>query len=103
MLLFVIVGLAIDTLIKLVVGIKTTDGEPTMFFVLFIIAWWVYATYGVIRRLHDLNMSSWWLIAAFVPFLNIYVGLKLLFVKGSSKPNKYGSALTRTYILGLGL
>jgi uncharacterized membrane protein YhaH (DUF805 family) len=95
------IGLAVDALFKAVFGIKTADNEPTALLAVFIAGWWVYAIYCIIRRLHDLSMSSWWLIAALVPFLNLFVGVQLMFFKGSNKANKYGQPLQRTYILGL--
>lgn len=103
MFLFIGLGLLIDAVVRTIFGIETIDDEPTALLFVFIIGWWAYAIYCIIRRLHDLNMSSWWLISSLVPFLNIYIGLKLLFIKGTNHANKYGEPLNRTYILGLGI
>lgn len=49
----------------------------------------VIAFQGV-RRLHDLDRpgTHYWLLL--VPFYNIYLGLLLLFKKGTEGPNRYG-------------
>lgn len=39
----------------------------------------------IIRRLNDLNKSGWWILCAFIPFINIAFTLVLLFVPGASK------------------
>jgi uncharacterized membrane protein YhaH (DUF805 family) len=43
--------------------------------------------FQAIKRLHDVNMSGWWL---FIPLWNIYL---LFFKKGDNKVNKYGLSL----------
>ena len=45
----------------------------------------------MIRRLHDLDRPAWWVIATFVPFLNLVLGLYLLFARGTYGPNQYGA------------
>jgi len=44
----------------------------------------------VVKRLHDLNKPSrqYWLLC--IPLYNIYLGLVLLFVKGTAGTNQYG-------------
>ena len=44
----------------------------------------------MIKRLHDLNWSGWISLLSVVPFINIVLGLILLFAPGNSGPNKYG-------------
>ena len=43
-----------------------------------------------IKRLHDLNRPGWhwWLLA--IPFYNFYLGLVLLFQKGTQGANQFG-------------
>ena len=44
-----------------------------------------------IRRLHDLDMSAWYLITYLMPFgLGIFVMAYVLSRKGNSGPNRYG-------------
>ncbi len=44
----------------------------------------------MIRRLHDLDKPAWWVIATFIPLLNLVLGLYLLFARGTYGPNEYG-------------
>ncbi len=43
-----------------------------------------------VKRLHDLDRPGWqwWLLL--VPLVNIYIGVILLFVKGTDGPNEFG-------------
>lgn len=36
------------------------------------------SVYLIIQRLHNLGSSGWWALAMFVPFLNIWIGIKTL-------------------------
>ena len=45
----------------------------------------------MIRRMHDLNRPAWWVIATFVPLLNLVLWLYLLFARGTYGPNQYGA------------
>lgn len=99
MILFIAIGLALDAVVKAIFNIHTTDGEPTAIMAIPIIGWWVYAIYCMVRRFHDMNASGWWTLATFVPFLNIYTTIQLLFFKGDSKANKYGEPLNRVCVL----
>lgn len=47
----------------------------------------------IVRRLHDINLSGWFFLIAFIPVLG---GLALLFLfcmPGDAEDNKYGSAV----------
>ena len=48
------------------------------------------ATAVTVRRLHDMNMSGWHVLGMMVPLWNVYLGFKLVFVKGTLGPNYYG-------------
>lgn len=41
-------------------------------------------------RLHDMNLSGWWALLTFIPYLGFVVTVVLLFVPGSSDDNDYG-------------
>lgn len=44
-----------------------------------------------VRRLHDLNRSGWWFfLGTIIPFGIIILLVILLFLKGTTGPNKYG-------------
>jgi len=44
-----------------------------------------------IKRLHDLNKSSWWILLSFIPIINIGLGLYLLFWPGLNNTNNKGN------------
>jgi uncharacterized membrane protein YhaH (DUF805 family) len=50
----------------------------------------ILCAFQVVQRLHDLDRpgTHYWLLL--VPFYNIYLGLCLLFSKGTEGPNRYG-------------
>lgn len=43
-----------------------------------------------IRRLHDLNWSGWFMLLSFVPIVNFFFALIVLFKKGTDGANRYG-------------
>lgn len=43
-----------------------------------------------IRRWHDLNHSGWWVLINHIPIINLIAAAYLLFIKGTTGPNKYG-------------
>lgn len=45
----------------------------------------------LIRRLHDLDKSGWWSLLYFVPYVNILFSFYVLFFKGTTGPNRFGS------------
>lgn len=48
--------------------------------------------FATIQRLHDLGKSEWYALLFFIPLVNIFFILILLFKKGELKDNQYGSA-----------
>jgi len=43
-----------------------------------------------VRRLHDMNASGWWLLAYFVPLLNLLLTLVLFLAPGTPGLNRFG-------------
>lgn len=43
-----------------------------------------------VRRLHDLDLSGWFMLIYTIPFVNIFFALYVGFFKGTDGPNKYG-------------
>lgn len=43
------------------------------------------------RRLHDLDIGGWFVLCMFVPFVNLYFGLIMLFKRGDEGGNEYGA------------
>lgn len=59
------------------------------------LAMWLFAIvtqfFQTIKRLHDLGQSGWVSLSQLIPFVNIVVGLWLLFGAGTDGANKYGA------------
>ena len=57
------------------------------------IPWSLFGVYIVIiagvRRLHDLNLSGWYLLLAFIPLVNVGMILYLLFAPGKVAGNRW--------------
>lgn len=49
-----------------------------------------YAVVLVMRRLHDLNLSAWWLLLLLIPVFNLTLLAALLAMSGNSYDNRYG-------------
>ena len=59
--------------------------------VLILIILFLPLNFLMIRRLHDLNFSGWWIIFPIVfPFGYFIFILYLILAKGTNGPNKYG-------------
>lgn len=43
-----------------------------------------------LRRLHDLDLSAWWVFIAFLPLVSYVLGAGLQFVQGTIGPNRFG-------------
>ena len=50
-----------------------------------------------IRRLHDLNLSGWWILLKFIPFVGEIMLLIILAQKGDLYDNQYGSNPEKLY------
>ena len=50
----------------------------------------------LVRRLHDLGKSGWWILIAFIPLLGIIVLLVFMVTEGEQLPNQYGEVPTNT-------
>lgn len=42
------------------------------------------------RRLHDLDLSGWWMLLLCVPLINLFFAIYFYFFKGTEGPNQYG-------------
>ena len=50
----------------------------------------------LVRRLHDLGKSGWWILIALIPLLGIIVLLVFMVTEGEQLPNQYGEVPTNT-------
>jgi uncharacterized membrane protein YhaH (DUF805 family) len=44
----------------------------------------------MIKRLHDMNFSGWFSLVSFIPLINLFFGLYVLFKDGTAGSNQYG-------------
>lgn len=62
-----------------------------VFIVLIYIVMLIFGVCLGIRRLHDMNMSGWWILVLVIPGVGTIFGLFMLFMPGTKAPNKYGN------------
>lgn len=51
-----------------------------------------------IRRLHDINKSSWYILLNIIPVIGTILFIKLLLKNGDTQPNKYGNITSHILI-----
>lgn len=51
-----------------------------------------------LKRLHDLNISAWWLLLGLVPLASYILGSGLQFVQGTIGPNRFGPDPKRPHL-----
>lgn len=51
-----------------------------------------------IRRLHDINKSSWYILLNIIPIIGTILFIKLLLKNGDTQPNKYGDITSHILI-----
>jgi uncharacterized membrane protein YhaH (DUF805 family) len=44
----------------------------------------------IVKRLHDVNKSAWFMLLFLIPLINLFFGLYLLFASGTEGSNNYG-------------
>lgn len=54
------------------------------------IAMLVVGTIFGIRRLHDISWSGWWMVAMYIPIVNLVLAVPMLFFRGTAGSNQYG-------------
>lgn len=72
----------------------TFYGEPDLLFGISIIVCILSFVAGVslsVRRLHDLNRSGFFFLLFFIPIVNFFLGIYIIFFKGTEGDNRYGS------------
>lgn len=78
----------IYTLIFCTLSLIFIGGEQPIIFFIFAVP--ISMLPQKVKRLHDINLSAWWLLASCIPilgfFFNIYLSLQL----GDAEANKYG-------------
>ena len=47
-----------------------------------------------IKRFHDIDMSGWWTLLAYLPYIGLLVSLIICFIPGTPGENRFGPALS---------
>ena len=69
------------------------NGVTVGFGILSVIAWVLLVVMGValgVKRLHDRDRSGWFYLLLMVPFVNIWIAIEILFLRGTVGPNRFG-------------
>ena len=69
-------------------------GGSVFALILGIVAYVAICWFGLaqgVKRLHDMDKSGWLILLLFVPLLNVFWGLYMLFADGTVGPNQYGA------------
>lgn len=76
--------------IGFVIGAAGNEGAGAAIYMIVSLASFVIGSIFIVKRFHDLDRPGvhYWLLL--IPLYNIYLGLVLLFQKGTTGPNKYG-------------
>jgi uncharacterized membrane protein YhaH (DUF805 family) len=84
--------LVILTMVIVMLTASVVLGTPLLLLpILGVILGGVWAAMAVtVKRLHDLGRPGWHVWAFMVPIYNIYLGLLLVFGKGTVGPNQFG-------------
>ena len=83
-------GLTLVAFLVLNAGIESLAG-PKATLVLHPFTLWILVTLCV-KRLHDRNKSAWWMLLLLLPVLGpLWLGIELLFVKGTQGENHHGA------------
>lgn len=80
-------------LIPTVIGLITFYTESIMLIILHLIltiVMFIPTLCITIQRFHDIERPGYHYFLGFIPFYNIYLGLVLLFKRGTNGSNKYG-------------
>jgi uncharacterized membrane protein YhaH (DUF805 family) len=87
----VLVAYALAFMLGFVMGMAGTGTEAAsaIGFIVGVVAAIIQA-FLVVKRLHDLGKPGWQYWLMWVPLYNIYLGIVLLFVKGTAGSNEYG-------------
>ena len=59
-------------------------------YILYALALFIPGVAVMVRRLHDLGLSAWFILVGLIPFLGAIVLLIMMAIEGDSGENKYG-------------
>jgi uncharacterized membrane protein YhaH (DUF805 family) len=70
--------------------LASESGNEKMIFVLGYFFILPLSVIQIIKRFHDLGKPGWYFFLLLIPFYNIYLCIRLFFIRGDIGPNKYG-------------
>lgn len=83
-----VVVIVIMLLLNLHLGLA---GRIFSLFALAVYACYTFVLLGLImRRMHDIEWSGWWVLSLFIPIVSFIVALILLFKPGKKGANRFG-------------
>ena len=87
---FVLFGLIGGIIFGALDGILFGGSEMTPISSLFSLALFIPSITVGIRRLHDRDMSGWWMLLVFVPFIGAIALLVIFVLRGTDGANRFG-------------
>jgi len=78
------------TLVFYILTFATHSGFFLVLVLLYALAVLVPSLAVLVRRLHDIGMSGWWILIGLVPFVGSVVLLVFTVLAGNQGPNRYG-------------
>jgi len=89
--MFVLVNMVISIIFSILTRIPFIRVIFWIVFILFSLAILIPSVALGIRRLHDINMSGWFLLLCLIPFINLIAVFLLCVIEGNQYDNQYGS------------
>jgi uncharacterized membrane protein YhaH (DUF805 family) len=80
----------IIAMVLFVLDVATKTGFFAALIVLYELAVLLPTLAVLVRRLHDIGQSGWWILISLVPFIGSIVLLVFTVLPGNQGPNKYG-------------
>jgi uncharacterized membrane protein YhaH (DUF805 family) len=78
-------------LVGIIVGaLNLPEVIMQVFMVPVFLAYIIFGTFLVVKRIHDLDWSAWWLLLLIVPLANLVMIFLMLFKPGSEGENRFG-------------
>lgn len=71
-------------------GLLSLQGLSSLGTLIILLLYLYFALVIMVRRLHDLERSGWWLLLFLLPVMNLLLWLYLLFAAGTRGTNQYG-------------
>ena len=89
--LFYFVGTFLLTIVDVVIGRLDEKLGVGVFSGIFLFAFLLPSLSVTVRRLHDINLSGWWILIGLFPIFGVIVVLIFAVLRGNLGENKYGS------------